>query len=260
MSISKDKIDKLFSQKLESYTVKPRPEAWEKLNNRLESKNKKTRPIWFRLSIAASIALLFGFGFFAYFQNPKVENNTTIYAAQATKPEAPIPNNNIEKPMLANTSSIRENIKANKTVSRGNISKTNYKENLIEDTSESIKLANAIPQKIEPLIQTETAQLNKAELAQIQEKPASIKADENLTIVVSFSNFEQGNPENISETTSFKNKKEKYINKLFKQLKNAKNGDPVEWNQIGFKPAKILARAETRLRLSNEDEKQQKLY
>ena len=48
-------------------------------------------------------------------------------------------------------------------------------------------------------------------------------------------------------------KKEKYLSKLFKQLKNAKNGDRVDWREVGFKPAKILARAENKLKNTKED-------
>lgn len=52
-------------------------------------------------------------------------------------------------------------------------------------------------------------------------------------------------------------KSSKFI-KVLRQLKNAKEGEAVDWNEVGFNPKKLIARADERLR--NEEEKVSKYY
>ena len=42
-------------------------------------------------------------------------------------------------------------------------------------------------------------------------------------------------------------KKETRLSKIWQQLKRAKNGENVNWNEVGIKPQKMLARADAKI-------------
>ena len=42
-------------------------------------------------------------------------------------------------------------------------------------------------------------------------------------------------------------KKETRISKIWQQLKRAKNGENVNWSEVGIKPQKMLARADAKI-------------
>jgi hypothetical protein len=261
MSTSENKIDKLFAQKLDSHAIAPRAQAWEKLNNKMKEKEKRILPYWGKLAVAASLALLIGFGLVAYFNNAYNTHNTKANEAQK-KGELKKEVINTEKPQetLAASKpiidkSLNEKTKIilpakhieNKQLAASN--KPNFARN-----SKEYQTENAIAYEIETPKNVKEAQIEQpkqaTELA-IYKTEKEVKPAENLTIVVTLANFDNKTIEENKDLNSIK--KEKFFSKLFKQLKNAKNGDPVEWNEIGFKPAKILARAETRLKPSKED-------
>ena len=48
------------------------------------------------------------------------------------------------------------------------------------------------------------------------------------------------------------NRKTSKLGKLWQQLKRAKNGEGVDWNELGVKPQKVLARADAKLENTKE--------
>jgi hypothetical protein len=52
-------------------------------------------------------------------------------------------------------------------------------------------------------------------------------------------------------TNSIPRKTSKF-GKLWQQLKRAKNGEGVDWNELGVKPQKVLARADAKLENTKE--------
>jgi hypothetical protein len=262
MHISKDKIDQLFSEKLDNHTVKPRAEAWEKLENRLEKSKKKLIPFWQKLSIAASVAVLLLAGGVAYFEGNEdkldtnlnnsvaVENNTNTIA----KPKGNLasPHNISEKNVnysasLATTNNTKTAIIPAHTELFANSQKPENQETnpRVDQEDHNIDLSQTVAQNT-----PEESEIEK-NIGKVESKITPAKADEDLTIVFTVADFQQNEQEYAStpETT----KKPKYLSRVFKQLMNAKNGDRVNWDDVGFKPAKILARAENKLKNTKDD-------
>ncbi|MEY4541132.1 MAG: hypothetical protein RLZZ306_2889, partial [Bacteroidota bacterium] len=57
-----ENIDKIFSKSLQTYERQPRPQAWEKLEARLQKPKSKVLPVWWKYASAASVTLLLGVG------------------------------------------------------------------------------------------------------------------------------------------------------------------------------------------------------
>jgi hypothetical protein len=58
--MEKHNIDKLFDERLQNYERKPRPEAWDKLQAKLQQNETKIVPLWWKVARAASVVLLLG--------------------------------------------------------------------------------------------------------------------------------------------------------------------------------------------------------
>lgn len=263
MHISKDKIDQIFSEKLEGHTIKPRALAWEKLERKLEQNQKKVIPFWRRYSIAASVAALLLMGFIFYFNLPKT-NELPVASTVSTKENmghlANKPLENLKKENLTNSQDSPTFLVKNETKIpniRRNLNpifeNTETKmEEIPEEfaTTEIIKTEEKAIAVIEKP-QNHTSEINTVAMDNKSISTKAFNADEDLTIVFTVANFEN-NPEVIQDSPE-NEKKPKYISRFFKQLINAKNGDKVNWNEVGFKPAKILARAENKLKNTKDD-------
>lgn len=267
MNISKDKIDQLFSEKLDAFEVKPRAQAWDKLENRIKNKNKKRAIIWYRFAVAASVALLVFVGGLSYFNNSDQINSQLKLATNSTKATD-------NKDVIAEKESVSSQENAN------TYAKTDYsiiKENLPKtDKKNRLKLYEKGQEKqeteIEFIAKTEKAEaenpiietINQEKIVDVLAENTPIKVEaineepsqkeEDLTIIFTVANFEKPtmNESNNDENLG-KEKKTKYLTKLYKQLINAKNGDRVDWNEVGFKPSKILARAENKIKLTKNE-------
>lgn len=262
----KNKTDEFFSQMLQNHEVKPREQAWQKLESNLRKKEKKAIPIWRQFSFAATFALLFFVGIIAYFngidktQNPKPSFKTNIGEVASTKNESNT--NLISKPeKIEFTKGEANNFNLN---SNPNLSKKKKFESEVLLTRSAIKMEKQSPINSELLVENDIANAlstnennpiqqleNKIE---ITDSKNIVKKEEELTVIFTIANFKNENIEentNVAKTQS--EKKEKYINRLFKQLKNAKNGDKVDWDMVGFKPTKILARAENKFNSTKEE-------
>jgi hypothetical protein len=79
--MEKHNIDKLFDERLQNYERKPRPEAWDKLQAKLQQNETKIVPLWWKVARAASVVLLLGaVGYWAFHTNSETE----ISVAQKT--------------------------------------------------------------------------------------------------------------------------------------------------------------------------------
>lgn len=260
MHISNDKTDRLFSEKLGNQEVTPRKQAWEKLESRLQQKQKKIVPLWQKMAIAASVLLVLFAGSIGFYKNNS--DNTITQPDEIAQTPIVKP---IEKKIDLNTN---QNILAVEQYNVANKAARNFKKPVQtkEQNIEKIiapnytdNIDNSIAKIEQPAIKNEANELKNIELAE-NSKPTEAKniaieqKEEELTVVFTLANFEN-NTNNISESFSETNKekKPKYLSRFFKQLINAKNGDRVDWNDMGFKPAKILARAENKLKGTKDE-------
>ncbi len=259
MNISKGKIDQIFQEKLEDHMVKPRPAAWDKLELKLAQNKKKVLPIWQRLSIAASIALILISGIITYNYWQKSEIPKGQLAIETTKPNQ-VAIKTSEKVFTKPA----KRVLSEKGGIKNELATSNFKINKLNETLEfdnkiilnenETKLANIKPIELNKLnVENEIDQVitQNADLS-VETIPEKEIKDEALTVVFTLANFEKP----IQNTTMIENtEKEKkgYLSRFFKQLINAKNGEKVEWNEIGFKPSKLFARAENKLKNSQNE-------
>ena len=238
-----ENIDKIFSDGLHSYERQPRPQAWEKLEARLQKPKSRVLPIWWKYASAASVALLLGMGGY-WFNNQKA--NSVEQVAVTKKPIIEKKQTQIIKPEVTpQVAEVEKNIPQ----------KTQFK--VTERTqivAEPKQLAQLPPQqtiKVEEIKQI--AKIPAIESQKVEEQNTIVLVLENTkpkveeeTIVL---NMVETKPEVVAQTDSNDGitKKETRISKIWQQLKRAKNGENVNWSEVGIKPQKMLARADAKI-------------
>lgn len=234
-------IDEIFSEGLHAYERQPRQEAWEKLEARLQKPQNKVLPIWWKYASAASVALLLGVGGY-WFRSWKNIQTDVIAVTKKTviieKKKLPILEKTI--PLLI---AVEENNQPN----------TNLKLNGKVKKVLNVRLAQLPIQKIIKI--EEIKQI--AKIFTIESK----KTEESNTIVLVLENTKPKaeqetivlnivEPKEVITQATLNDvniKKEIRLSKIWQQLKRAKNGENVNWNEVGIKPQKMLARADAKI-------------
>ena len=238
-----ENIDKIFSKGLHTYERQPRPQAWEKLEARLQKPKSKVLPIWWKYASAASVALLLGIGGY-WFNNQKINS-----AEEVAVNKKPI----IEKKQvqIVEKEAIPQEIA---TIEKNILKKTISKPIQKRDFTEPKQFAQLPQQQI----------IKVEEIKQIAKTPTieSQKLEEQNTIVLVLENTKpkveeetivlnmvETKPEVVAQTdlNDGNTKKETRISKIWQQLKRAKNGENVNWSEVGIKPQKMLARADAKI-------------
>jgi hypothetical protein len=243
-------IDKIFNESLQNYERQPRTEAWEKLQARLEKKDRKIVPLWWKYASAASVALLLGVGGYWFL------NKNTNSAEQVTVSKKTVIKKNTTLIIpKEDTIELSTNISSDNNNQSQKELKTDFKK---EYNTHSEFVINKEPQIVEKKIEYPS---EKPEVAQIEKKPIvePKKTEEQNTIVLVLENtkpkveeetivlnFVETKPEVIAKNTE-PEKKQSRVGKIWEQLKRAKNGENVNWNEVGVKPQKVLARADAKI-------------
>jgi hypothetical protein len=237
-----ENIDKIFSEGLHTYERQPRPEAWGKLEARLQKPKSKVLPIWWKYASAASVALLLGVGGF-WFNNQKA--NPVEEAAVNKKPI-------IEKKQvqIVEKEAIPQMATVEKDIPKKEVPKLTQKHEIVENKQfAQLPLQQVIKvEEIKQIAKTPTIESKK-----IEEQNTIVLVLENTkpkveeeTIVL---NMVETKPEVVAQNDSNEGitKKETRISKIWQQLKRAKNGENVNWSEVGIKPQKMLARADAKI-------------
>lgn len=240
-----ENIDKIFSEGLYKYERQPRQQAWEKLEARLQKPKSKVLPIWWKYASAASVALLLGIGGY-WFSNQK--SNSMEEVAVNQKPTINQLSETLE--LTSKTPDYNNNSQNN---SNYNFKKRcNLRPEIIPDDERKV-----VEDKIE-------YPSEKQEIKQIAKMPIieSKKMEEQNTIVLVLENTKpkveeetivlnmvETKPEVVaqSDLNDGAIKKETRLSKIWQQLKRAKNGENVNWSEVGIKPQKMLARADAKI-------------
>ena len=240
-----ENIDKIFSKGLQTYERQPRPEAWGKLEARLQKPKSKVLPIWWKYASAASVALLLGVGGF-WFSNPKT--NSVEQIAITKKPIIEKKQAQIIKPEV--TPQIAE-AEVEKNVPQKTKFKITEKVQIIAEPKQFAQLPQQQIIKVEEIKQI--AKTPTIESKKIEEQNTIVLVLENTkpkieeeTIVL---NMVETKIEAVAQTEANDGmtKKETRISKIWQQLKRAKNGENVNWSEVGIKPQKMLARADAKI-------------
>ena len=243
-----ENIDKIFSKGLHSYNRQPRPQAWEKLEARLQKPKSKVLPIWWKYASAASVALFLGIG--GYWFNSQKSNLVEQVAVNKKPPVIEKKQDQIvEKEIIE-----KEVTPQVATVEKGIPKKVILKSKEKYEKVDNKQFAQLPPQQV----------IKVEEVTQIAKTPTieSKKIDEQNTIVLVLENTKpkvegetivlnmvETKPEVVAQNDSNdgSSKKETRISKIWQQLKRAKNGENVNWSEVGIKPQKMLARADAKI-------------
>jgi hypothetical protein len=237
-----ENVDKIFSDGLQRYERQPRPQAWEKLEARLQKPKSKVLPIWWKYASAASVALLLGIGGY-WFSSQK--NNSIEEVAVNKKPIIEKKQTQIvEKKGTPQVAEAENNIPKKAKI-------IPIEKSLIIENKQFAKLHPQQVIKVEEIKQI--AKTPTIEPKQIEEQNTIVLVLENTkpkvleeTIVL---NIVETKPEVVAQTdlNDGNTKKETRISKIWQQLKRAKNGENVNWSEVGIKPQKMLARADAKI-------------
>ncbi len=238
-------IDKYFADRLKGYERKPHEEAWQRLEARLERSETKVVPLWWTYTRAASVLLLLGWGTYGGYQyfTASMPDAPVVAAKHTTTPahsaqqstQLPASQESPEQTTVANTKPfvLSKNIE---------------------------KRTNALPSTKQVLVPAPQPQEQVIAKVDVPDK-ASPKPDNTIVLVVEKS--DTPTPETIvlsmvdpQPTTDSpvaqmleeeNTKKTSRLSRIWQQLKRAKKGEGLDWNEIGIKPQKVLARADAKI-------------
>ncbi len=236
-----ENIDKIFSKGLHAYERQPRPQAWGKLEARLQKPQSKVLPIWWKYASAASVALLLSVGSYWFGSQKEVTKGVVAVNTKPiiiSKKQLPTITENTIPQVVAVEKDIPvpQKLTVKSTQKMDVIEQKQFvplpQQQLIQET---IQIAqNSIPEvkKIAPEVNTIILVLENNTKPKVEEETIVLNMVDIKPEVVTL--------ENIS-------KKETRLSKIWQQLKRAKNGENVNWNELGIKPQKMLARADAKI-------------
>jgi hypothetical protein len=251
----KNNIDKIFNESLKNYERQPRTEAWEKLQARLEKKDSKVLPLWWKYASAASVALLLGVG--GYWFTSQKETKTEV----ATISNKPV----LKKEIKERKDNEVQKIEMAKVdeFSLSPVAGVHTSPQVRKHTREIFSPVASVP--ISPPVHKQAQQLENPNnqiiaLETIKTKTPEIKnsVEENTIVLVLENtkpkkdeetivlNFVETKPEVTTQNIE-PEKKQSRVGKIWEQLKRAKNGENVNWGEVGVKPQKVLARADAKI-------------
>jgi hypothetical protein len=238
--MKKHPIDDIFRKKLEEVERVPSASAWD----RIAPKKKEQRlpaMAWF-LAAGVAVSLMAGYMVWMNEANdvkPELAVHTEIpvntYREAHVKPEKDngLPADKTD--LIAKKSEAPVRSKKVATVDEKLEKRsTQHVMAAIEAVTSKDEQALTVPEDLKyPEIELQVVAAHAT--------PAEPGRTEKRTIVV-----------NVSETDSEPEPEKSRLGKIFRQLKNVKHGNSVDWREVGFNPKALVARVDGRLRDSEE--------
>ncbi|MDI9874753.1 hypothetical protein [Flectobacillus rivi] len=261
--MEKHNIDKLFDERLQNYERKPRPEAWDKLQAKLQQNETKIVPLWWKVARAASVVLLLGTAGYLVWEtttNPEVEGSNVAAANSLPKTKEDKlaqPNRSI---VLEKTGNGENKIEESLAQAKPRLNKINKQTTHKSSVKEHFdKLMEVAKNTQEPVLAQKETPLplpkatNNTIVLVMEPTPEQTTPKSAETIVLSMVEAPEGpGTERPGWVEEASNRKTSKLGKLWQQLKRAKNGEGVDWNELGVKPQKVLARADAKLENTKE--------
>jgi hypothetical protein len=266
--MKKHPVDDLFSRKLRDAEITPREEAYQKLQQRMQSKQRRLG--WWQQGpwlAAAGVSLLLVAGWVVWNNNssedvltaqakPTTELIAKQKSAQLAKSNAVEGKSTDKKEIVNQSISPEKQVAANESVkavqknskpeSSLPVLKSEEKqvvqipEPIRNDKVQEVITAPESPKVVAQTIATDTKPTEKTVVLQLPELQQSLAAaNEKETSTATVESTTAKFDENILNQP----RKSTRMAKVWKQLKNAKNGEKVDWDEVGFNPNKLLAKA-----------------
>jgi hypothetical protein len=236
-----DKIDKIFSEGLHSYERQPSPQSWEKLEARLKKSKRKLWPIWLKYASVASVALLMSAGSYWLIQQKDRQNNLVAGTEKVViMEEQPLP---ILQKTIPQLVKLEENNKSNANERKEYIAEKGANSQFIQQSDNQIIKVEAVKQMANlPL--TDTKYIEKSTIVLVLQNTKPKVEEETIVLNMVETKQEAAAQTDLNDNNT---KKETRLRKIWQQLKRAKNGETVNWSDIGVKPQKVLARADAKI-------------
>ncbi|MCE6988767.1 hypothetical protein [Dyadobacter sp. CY323] len=251
--MKKHPVDDLFKRRLTDLDKKPSDKAWLKIQQNTQTR-RRGGWIWYA---AASVAITLVAGYVVW-QNTR-EDRFSKSGKLETVAVLPAKSNVAEKPekgmsdsnavMLAiDEGKVLKSRPSNSPIKNQKVSEVNAldKQRIVEAENEiEIAVTNKPVDQISSVKSVEVLELPKVEsIRPGNESLASTRTVQNvaepaITIVVEV--------ESIDNEVAEKPKASK-LSRVFRQLKNARAGERVDWDEVGFNPKSMVARVDDRLR------------
>ena len=257
--MKKHPVDDLFKKRLTSLEKKPTELAWKRIQEGQKNKSRRMAAwVWYA---AASVMLTMITGYLVWQSKDNISSpagNIEMARAEKGIPDIKPSADSLtgekqagEDKLIANLPAVPAPVLAevkveNKEIVRKPSVKTNVEENK-PDTQPRIQIAKIETAKtnevkldkpdIQQTIAPEKVVPKSTELAGVDEK----KPDRTIIVEVE---------EPVNEQKE-KGKPSRFA-RVFRQLKNVREAEPVDWDDVGFNPKSISARADDR---TNDDEK-----
>lgn len=258
-------LDRRFGQALRRHEQTPRPEAWKRLEARMgrEEQTQRIVPFW-AYGVAASVALLLLAGIW-WVRQPEgsgqpqpelAENRQPAVEKPASQPLKPEPTGS-EK-TVAPTLPVEAPQVARHTPRKPTVQRTKM------ETPHSPRQPEAAPVVTPGQVVEAPVQVAKAEpaqpsqpseapnaaqptLAQVTSPAAEPTKATPTTLVVTLANTEFDEKPGAEQP-----RKRNRLGRILRQLNNAKQGERVDWREVGINPPALLARAEEKLDRSTD--------
>jgi hypothetical protein len=236
-------IDKLFAEKLQQVEKTPRADVWSKIQARQQE--KKSGAFWWT-TIAASVLVLLLSGGLSWRYLYSVEEGGNVPREMATQFTGP----KVVQPLAA-TDMMAKQPEKKGTIVKEKVAvkpKIKFKARTKQVPQPELITANpeTSPTVIQPSIsseETSVAETKPTVLVMTIAEPSgsmeNIPPKSNATPRLNRSEInvtaEKGAP------VAVESKKKTRAGKIFQQLKHIKNGEKVEWKEIGIHPENLLA-------------------
>ncbi len=237
--MKKHPIDEVFRSKLSKVEIEPSENAWEKLNsNKIDNKRRIFLWQWFA---AAGVA-------FACLLSYEIWQKQVVSLADDNQMVV------IEQPVLEDSVKSHDNYidkqfkEKRKVVAIGTPTDSNKSRNHIKE-SKSIAPHNLISENEVTKNETDTPPLSELEISRIRTAEVAVNHRLENTNIPEIAMINDLKPKDRHiivqvETSVETEDKSGRIVKFFKQLKNVKEGEPVDWHEVGINPKYIFARVD----------------
>ncbi|MCY7349541.1 MAG: hypothetical protein LH606_02575 [Cytophagaceae bacterium] len=255
--MEKHSFDRRLAEHLRQHEKTPRPEAWKRLEECLGRKEERRRiiPFWY-YGVAASVAVLLLAGTWwwghsdldvqpqvAVKTHPKTPLTEQVLVPGPAKPVTPqivLPETVSTPNQLAARPAKAPRTDQNKPA-RQVVKVEVPNENVGADTSAEVTVVEPSLNQVVPPIGLPTTPA----IATTERQTLTVESPRsNSTLIVKLTG-----PDTESEAQV---RKRSRARRIFNQLKNAKNGEQVDWKEVGFNPNAILARAEEKIERNTE--------
>ncbi len=255
--MEKHPIDRRFGQALRQHETAPRPEAWHRLERKLgREEPRRLVPFW-AYGVAASVALLLLAGLW-WLRQPDATAEVRNQVAVQTKPIQPSGSKPLT-PKAPASEKITDSTLPTAAPRLAQRTSSKPVKPLSAETQSAPRQPEAVP-VVKPELKLEApvqvAATERPEPANVVEEPKATQptaaqvttpapepaklAPTTLVVTLKNTDFDE-------KPTDEQPRKRNRLGRILRQLGNAKNGDRVDWNEVGFNPNTLLARAEEKL-------------